>query len=243
MDIEEIKTKYRQMSIVKKLAIITVIGAAPGSCTYWEEGPLLKEELDRAESSRDAAKIKFEKAKEQKENLPKLEEKLAYTEAELLKASKKLPDEFIMGKILQKTAMIAQDVGIELRLFQPGQGAPAGTVFKYVELPIALHVIGTYGQIATFFDRVVHLDLLIHVKNIELSLATNLDPSSSEKAAEQIKDKDLKKEAIQRARRENAKIQGKAEMIIFRTLTRQEELAIEAAAQKNAKKNKKNEAK
>ncbi|MFK7823514.1 MAG: type 4a pilus biogenesis protein PilO [Oligoflexales bacterium] len=239
MDLETIKTGYRQLAIIKKLVIITVIGVTPGSCKFFEEGPLLRDDLERATNSRDAAKLKFKKAAEQKENLPKLEEKLAYTEDELQKASNKLPDEFIMGKILQKTSMIAQDVGIELRLFQPGQGVPAGTVFKYVELPIALQIIGTYGQIATFFDRVVHLDLLVHVKNIELSLAGNLDASSSEKAAQQIKDKDLQTEAIQRARRENAKIMGSANMIIFRTLSRQEELALEAAAQKSAKKNKK----
>ena len=143
-----------------------------------------------------------------------------------------------MGKILQKTAMIAQDVGVDLNLFQPGQGAPAGGVFKYVELPISLQIIGTYVQIATFFDRVVHLDLLVHIKNIELSLAKDIEKSISEKAAGSIKDKDLQREAIQRARRENAKIMGTADMVIFRTLSRREELAIEAASQAKSKKGK-----
>ncbi|NRA43595.1 MAG: type 4a pilus biogenesis protein PilO [Oligoflexales bacterium] len=238
MDIESIKVSYRQMSIVKKLLIIIIIGAVPGSCTYIEEGPILQEDLDRAINTRNAARAKFQKAREQKANLPKLEEKLALKEGELSKASKKLPDEFVMGKILQKTAMIAQDVGVDLNLFQPGQGAPAGGVFKYVELPISLQIIGTYVQIATFFDRVVHLDLLVHIKNIELSLAKDIEKSISEKAAGSIKDKDLQREAIQRARRENAKIMGTADMVIFRTLSRREELAIEAASQAKSKKGK-----
>ena len=240
MDVESIKISYRQMSIVKKLLIIVFVGAIPGSCAYFEEGPILQEDLERAENSRDAAKSKFQKAREQKANLPKLEEKLAFTEGELSKASKKLPDEFVMGKILQKTAMIAQDVGVDLQLFQPGKGAPAGSIFKYVELPVSLQVIGTYGQIATFFDRIVHLDLLVHIKNIEMALAQSSEKSISERTAAQIKDKDLQREAIQRARRENAKIMGTADMVIFRTLTRQEELAIEAAAQKNQKKGRNN---
>lgn len=231
MALEGVKEIYRDMSIVKKAVLIIAVGSTPGACKYMDEAELLNEDLERAYNARDAAKTKFEKARKQKANLPKLEEQLAFTEAELAKASDKLPDEFAMGKILQKTAMIAQDVGIELNLFQPGQESPAGTVFKYVELPIALQMVGTYGQIATFFDRIVHLDMLVHIKDTELSVAP-LESDEDDATANENQPKEL----TQRERRQNAKLTGSADMVIFRTLTQKEELAIATATQEKKKK-------
>ena len=236
MAFESVVANYKLQPMWKRLLLVSVVSILPAALKVFEEGQLLQEELDQAVSNKDAAERKFKKARDRKANLPKLEEQLAYTEGQLALASKKLPDEFVIEKVLQKTSIIAQDVGINLQEFDPGEGVPTGGLFKYVEMPISLKLFGSYGQIATFFDRIVHLELLVHIKNIQME--TDTMPEEQGSKPDLDTNANLSAEVLQKKAREKSRISASAEMVIFRTLTVQEESAIAAVEEKDKKKNK-----
>ncbi|MCB9228789.1 MAG: type 4a pilus biogenesis protein PilO [Deltaproteobacteria bacterium] len=213
---------YKGQAIWKRMLLLVVLSIIPSVMTFFEDGQSLHEELSMAKSARDSSAVKFKNARKRKTNLPVLEEQLSYTQEQLLLASKKLPDEFIIEKVLQKVSVIAQDLGLKLQEFDPGQGQPAGGLFKYVEMPIHLKLLGTFAQTATFFDRVVHLELLSHIKNIEMTATSTIDESLSKKTS----DVKLSSDTMQKIAREKLKISSNAEMVIFRTMNETEESAL-----------------
>ena len=224
MAFESLTDRYKTLPIWKRIILLGFIGISPSILKIVEDGQALQDELNMARVSRDASERKFKKSRKRKANLPKLEEQLAHTEGQLALASKKLPDEFVIEKVLQKVSIIAQDVGLDLREFDPGDGAPTGGLFKYVELPIRLEVFGTYGQIATFFDRIVHLELLVHIKDIEMQASMEKNKKIKNNAPSETSSP----EQLQKKARDNTKILATSKMVIFRTLNNAEESAIAA---------------
>lgn len=235
MDIESIVSNYKMTKFGKRALLLVFLSILPAGWVFFEDGQILQEEKDTAESAKNIAEQKFKKARKRKSNLPKLEEKLAFTVGELAKAKKKLPDEFVMEKILQNTAMIAQDIGLELRVFDPGKGRLTGGDFKYVELPINLVIFGTYGEIASFFDRIVHLELLVHLRNIKMQI------SNLEEEDDSTGGKKIAADKLQKHNRDNLRLIVNTEMVVFRSPSEREESAIEAVDVKDKKKDKKRE--
>jgi type IV pilus assembly protein PilO len=169
----------------------------------------IETDLETSMGERDGAKAAFEKARDRKANLPKLEEQLSLTENELFEASKRLPDQFIMDKILQKVSLLAKETGTELLLFDPKAPIPSNTAFRYAKLPIKIQMIGSYSQIGTFFDRVVHLKLLVHIRNIKLIATKKTSPTAGSETPGDIR------------------IKAFADLLVYRTLTSREQEAID----------------
>lgn len=228
---EELLAKYKALKYSLRLLVLILISLIPGVYLYLDSSGSLEADLELAMTEKETAKQAFDKARSRKANLPKLEEQLAQTESQLLEASKRLPDQFVMDKILQKTAMIAQDVGVQLILFDPQDPIPSNTAFRYAKMPISLQLMGTYAQIATFFDRLVHLKLLIHIKNFQLSLTELEDPNKN------FKDPELEKDLIrqQKIKRSRTRVNATADLVVYRTLTAEEQNAIDSTLNKNKK--------
>jgi Tfp pilus assembly protein PilO len=116
--------------------------------------------------------------------------------------------------------------------FKPGLEMPSETAFKFLKLPINLQVQGTYGQIAAFFDRVTHLDLLVRVTNVELT------PAASDKN---------KEEDVAAGSKEIIELHAMTTLMVFRALSDSEAETVQQALgggdKKADKKGKKNKAK
>lgn len=218
MDIREYIDRFRAMALWKRWSMLAILAILPALYDLWDSGQILIEERDIAEQNRVAADAAFTRAKEKKAQLPKLEKELAQTQAEMASARKALPDEFYMDQILEKTSILADDSGVRLLAFDPGEGRPSNTAFKYVELPVTLDVIGSYSQIVAFYDRLVHLDLLVHVRDFHFAI------HSGEK---EKPDSGLSAENQQILIRQNTKLSATCKMVLFRTLSDQEAQAIE----------------
>jgi type IV pilus assembly protein PilO len=93
-------------------------------------------------------------------NLPKFEEEVARLDIELKKALKELPDKREIDDLLDRISDKARDAGLEIRLFQPTGEKPQDF---YAEVPVDIEVLGTYHQLATFFDEVAHLNRIVNV--------------------------------------------------------------------------------
>lgn len=217
---------YRSLSPLIRIVILVFIGIILFFLMYNSELSLLQEELNQAVFTKEQAEQRFLKIREIKENLPELERLYERKEKELEIASKKLPDNFIMDNIIQKTALIAQETGIVIKQFDPGRAVPSETAFRYAKMPIKIEVHGRFNQIAQFFDQIVHLDLLMHVKNIQIGLSKQLADDVPDGFSSGGSNKDYDK---QRSLRMYAKAFAFAELIVFRSLSQNERSAIDQA--------------
>lgn len=182
MDREELKQKYKILPLWARFALVGVVGLLPGLYKYFDEAEQLEADLVEVQGREVKARDAFELARQRKASLPKLEEQLAYTEDQLTKAKRMLPDQYIIEEILEKTATIAKSTGVTLTRFKPLPEVPhRGEQHSYVELPIETEIEGDFRRTANFFDKIAHLESSIFIRKIDMSLA------SAQKDASKVK--------------------------------------------------------
>ena len=223
MDFDELKERYRGLPIWARLLIALGIGLVPAGYVYYNEGEALTTELDEARTERDRAQVKLDRSIEKKKKIPEVEERLAELEEQLSKAKKVLPDSFRVEEVLQKAAVIAKETGVALNLFNPEEEKPGAGDYKYMELPISTEIEGRFNQIATFFDRLLHLEQSLFVRAIDIGSILPDGEAANE---------DLTKSPHRIALETRQKLQAKAKfhIVVYRSMTEREIADAEAAA-------------
>ena len=97
--------------------------------------------------------------------LPLLETELAVLEGQLVTLSNILPEEQQAVSLLRTLQQSATDVNLEIRRFDQQ------TVILhdfYAEVPIQLDLVGTYHDLALFFDRVSKLGPIVTVGEVSI---------------------------------------------------------------------------
>ena len=167
---EELKQRYKSLPLAARLGLLIIIALLPAVYTYLEQGQEYESRLIEVQNQEQEARTQFEKARQRKASLPKLEEQLAFTEDQLSRAKKHLPDFIKIEEILEKAALIAKDTSVTLMKFKPvAEVVHSAEGYTYVELPIETEIVGTYQRIASFLDRIAHLDSTIFVREIRLT--------------------------------------------------------------------------
>jgi Tfp pilus assembly protein PilO len=203
-----------------RLLAAFILGILPGFYIYLDQVDSVQMELNDEKSKLEGLEVKFEKERARRSKLPELENKLAFTDQQLKESSKRLPDDFRMNEVLQEAGSVARDVGVELQEFDPGLPQAAGEAFRYMELPIQLSVTGKFTQIATFYDRLVSTEKMVHIKNIKLM------PKKAEgEGARRLRGQqgDEATSGGQRAARSDFRVESKGSMVIYRAMTAAEE--------------------
>ena len=85
---------------------------------------------------------------------------------ELSRALKELPNEREIPGLLRNISHLGRKNGLEFRLFQP---LPEVRRDFYAEVPVEIEVIGTYHEVALFFDRVGKLPRIVNIRNVVMS--------------------------------------------------------------------------
>lgn len=171
MSLDELKEKYKSLPMSARVLMALIIGILPGACSYLDEVETVESSLVEAESKELAARAQFEANRKEKTNIPKLEEELAYTEEQLEKAKKKLPESYLMENVLALTAGHAKASGVKMKKFEPLCELKGVAEFKYVERLINVEIEGKYQQIASFFDRMVHSESMLFIREIDMERA------------------------------------------------------------------------
>lgn len=221
MDFEEIKERYKMLPLWARFLIAGILGLLPGAYVYYDEGDALQTQLETTTGEEGEARAKFEEARQQKANVPKLEEELEFTEQQLEKAKKKLPDIFHIEDVLQKAATIAKEVGVKLVKFEPQEDILHREDYKFVEKPIKTEIEGRFGQIAAFFDRIVHLETSVFVRKIDVTRVVkekNDEAEPGPQAQRQKTEFQLAKEA-----RQNLRLRASFDIAMFRGMSKDEE--------------------
>jgi Tfp pilus assembly protein PilO len=203
MDLEDVKDRYKLLPMAARLGVAVIVGVIPIAYLALDEGTTLTDQLSELQGREQTVRDKFERSRQRKASLPKLEEQLAFTEEQLAKAKKLLPERIRVEDILQKVATIARDVGVQLTSFTPKPEVKQDTGYPSIEIPIETQISGRFVDVAAFIDRLVRLETTVFVRSISMNLAQQTEGSGSEPSntLDPIKNAtNLAKEARQKAK-------------------------------------------
>jgi type IV pilus assembly protein PilO len=118
----------------------------------------MNERVQKLKSDVAEAKIKQKHLKYLKDLKGKLEDRVAAAEREL-------PEMEEMGRLLSTLSGLAKSAGLDIQLWKKENEVAKDF---YVELPVSVEVLGTYHQVATFFDEVGRLDRIVNITKISM---------------------------------------------------------------------------
>jgi Tfp pilus assembly protein PilO len=169
MELDDLRDRYKLLPMAARIGVAFVVGILPILYIFLEEGASLSDQLTELQERESQTRTKFEKARDRKGNLPKLEETLAFTEEQLNKAKKMLPETFRIEDVLQKVARTARDVGVKLESFKPLEEVKKDLGYPTVEIPIQAEIAGRFGDIGNFLDQILRGEIGLFIKSIAIT--------------------------------------------------------------------------
>lgn len=194
MDLEDIVDRYREVPQKKRWIIIGILALLPALLHWYEEGDYLAQELEQARINESAERSRLESAKRKVAELPSLLNKVSEIEAALDKARRILPDKVEIDSILASLGKFEAELDVSLLRFVPGNELQPNAQIEYKELPIEITVQSNFPQIMRFYDKVLHMQTLTHLRSIEFT----------------------KVEANEEQQVDNTKIESRAKLILFK---------------------------
>ena len=98
-------------------------------------------------------------------NLPKFREQVKQLDGDLNQALAQLPNKKEIPNLLTSISNLGREVGLDFLLFRPLPEVPKGF---YAEVPVEIKVIGSYHQVAMFFDKVSKLPRIVNISDITM---------------------------------------------------------------------------
>jgi len=136
-----------------------------------DEIKTIKSDLDRLERNIRLVRVRAK-------NLKKLEANFAKFQADLKVAIKLLPTTSEIPSLLKNITKLGNDANLEFLLFSPEKQVSKEF---YVEIPVRIEVLGSYHNVAMFFDKVGKLDRIVNVVDVDMTpiqeLSTTLKTS------------------------------------------------------------------
>jgi len=97
--------------------------------------------------------------------LKRLEADLAKAQGDLKVAIKLLPTTSEIPSLLKNITKLGNDSNLEFLLFSPEKQVSKEF---YIEIPVSIEVLGSYHDVAVFFDKVGKLDRIVNVVNVNM---------------------------------------------------------------------------
>ncbi len=166
---EELVNRYRALKLSLRYGLAIILGLAPAVFAYIEEAPVLQDEVDQKSNTLVSKKADFERHRAKANNLPELEERLAFTQGQLEEARKRLPDDFFIEDFLAKLSTFASENLALMTQFVPAEKPEAvGGAYKYEELVINVNFEGSFEHVVSFLDEISHLQTMVHIRDINM---------------------------------------------------------------------------
>ncbi len=118
----------------------------------------LKAQKSSLEQSLRVAKAKAAQLEEYRARMKKAQEDFMIAKA-VLPETKEIPS------LLTSISQSGQDAGLEFLLFQPKPEVKKGF---YAEIPVDVKVLGSYHNVASFFDNVSRLYRIVNIEKVEM---------------------------------------------------------------------------
>ena len=176
---EELKIRYKNLSIKARMVICALLGVLPGAYTYMDSASAIEESHDAAVDAEGAAREKLAKVKSQIKDMKNLEEKLTFTTDQLRQAEAHLPDQVPMDEILQAVGKSAKDANVQIQTFTPAGEQTIHGEYPYNEIHVKVETLGKFGDLGYWMDLVGGTTSRGYVRNWKLSI--NRDKSMQAK--------------------------------------------------------------
>ncbi len=108
---------------------------------------------------------KLREVKKTLQDRPRLQKELEETTAVFEEASKLLPKEKEIPKLLADISSLGRNAGLDFNSFRPQADIPKDF---YDEIPIDIDVNGPYHNVGFFLDQISKLDRIVSVSNIKM---------------------------------------------------------------------------
>ncbi len=156
---------------VRNIVVMAAIAAAMVLGFYFlsYQGKIAQiKELDVAIAELDE---KIQTAEEHKQRIVQLSQEIEDLELSLKYAREKLPSTEELTKIVEDVYKLGtMESNISIESFIPGNQVPREI---YSEKPYTMKIIGSFHQIATFFNKIGNLNRILNIDNLSMSLGKN----------------------------------------------------------------------
>lgn len=164
--LDELKIKYKNLNLYKRLIICVLAGLLPGVYLYYDQAAIVEEEFAAAEAAEKDAAQKLLDVDKKLKNLEQTERDLAFTTEQLKKAETILPSSVAIDEILRQVGKSAKSSSLMIMRFEPKPEAVKGDEYKYIEMPFDMEVEASeYSQICSWLDSIAGLKARIYVKS------------------------------------------------------------------------------
>ncbi len=159
--IEKIGQTSRLQRILICLGVSIIIIGAFSFFSYY---PNFKK-ISSLNGEYDGLAKKLVKARQNAKDLKKYEKKIKTVKAEYLIAMQALPDKDEIPSLLSGITRVGKEAGLVFLTFNPKKAVKKGF---YAQIPMSIKVVGTYHNVATFFDSVSRLPRVVNIENINM---------------------------------------------------------------------------
>jgi Tfp pilus assembly protein PilO len=180
MELADIIDKYRSTKRHMRYTLVALVALLPALNTWMNQGEALEVRRAQVEAEVNVERMKFEAAKQKVAELPSLMAKLSEIESELQRAKQILPDRIEMDTILSSLGNLEKEMNVKIAKFTPGVEVQPNPALEYKEIPVDLVLQAPFPQTMRFLDRLVHMPNLTHIRNIQFSAPSQLDPSKKQ---------------------------------------------------------------
>jgi type IV pilus assembly protein PilO len=155
----ERRTKLQRILIYVSTIVILV-----GAFVYFAYLPKHKQ-IGMLDNTYKNLSAKLEKAKRNAKQLNAYRTKMKAAEAQFQIVMRALPEKEEIPALLDGISMAARDAGLDIIQFQP---KPEAAKEFYAEVPLSIHVLGNYHNVAIFFEKISNLPRIVNVNAIKI---------------------------------------------------------------------------
>jgi type IV pilus assembly protein PilO len=130
------------------------------------------EELASLEQKHAQLQTRLQEDRRIARDLPKFRAEYEKLQERLARALAELPNEKEIPTLLTTIAALARDNGLDVLRFRPGNETPKGF---YADVPVELKLVGSYHEVAMFFNAVSNLPRIVNIGNLSMGSATTAD--------------------------------------------------------------------
>jgi len=164
--IEDLAERLREQPLQNKIAILILLVAVISAVYWYFFWSPKSEELNRASSRLRQLEKQVSEYEAIAAELPKFEKENERLNREFELAARKLPKEKEIPALIDGVYSEISASNLDSIIF-----APKGQVPKdiYAEIPVEMEVVGSYYDLADFFDRISRLPRIVNVRDLKLT--------------------------------------------------------------------------
>jgi type IV pilus assembly protein PilO len=164
--IEEFCNKIEKLTKVQRLSICVItLFVIIGGFSYFSYWPKYKR-IKAYRSELKQIEAKLVTAKKNAADIDDFRKRMEKKKAQFKVVMRALPVKKEIPSLISSISRSGLDAGLEFLLFQPQAEESKGF---YAEIPISIKVIGTYHEVAVFFDKVSRLSRIVNIEDINMA--------------------------------------------------------------------------